>query len=110
MSRYGRDDKSEREGKESKDDRQGKESNEQDLKDVLEEETSRGTSRRPIDTDARRERQEKRGKVINAAYEIDDIDQWRQYLREDLNLKEGTPQFEDAERLWMELKRKQYGG
>ncbi len=112
MSRSGRDERPQRERGARTDNRDGhgKDSKDQDLKDVLEEDAARGISRRPIDTDARRERHKQREKVRNAAYEIDHIEQWHQYMREELNLQEGTAQFEAAERAWMELKRKQHGG
>ncbi len=72
-----------------------------DLEDVLKEETSRG--RRPIDTEARRERQRLRRDYLKLIREGDEED-FLNALRA-LGLPEGSREFEDFRRIWREVRR-----
>ena len=114
MSRFGRNDderKPNREATQSADERTRGRPNErlnEDVTHVYHADATRSAGRHRADVEGRRERSDQRNRVRTAAYEIDELSQWREYMREDLGLTEGTEQFRAAESAWLDLKRKQY--
>ena len=72
-----------------------------DVEDVIREEVSRG--RRPVDTDALRERQELRARCRELLQYGTEQDVREAMLA--LGLKDGSPQFLEALRIWRSYRR-----
>ena len=81
---------------------EGQEKGRPDLEDVMREEKSRG--RRPIDTAARRER----AALRRSFHELLEVGDERDFIKaiKALGLREGSPRFLDALRVWREYRRR----